>query len=177
MRFPLRPFLLLGCLICLLGACSPYEKVLKSTDINYKLTKANEYYDKKWYIRANELYKSLMPVMKGTKNYEALYYRYAYSFYYQKDYLDAAYHFKNFTDFFPRSKDAEECEFMHALCLYKLSPKASLEQTNTLKAMEGLQSFIDVRPDSKGLAEANGYMDESRKKLEAKEAGWTLIKD
>lgn len=170
MRIFHRSTLLLSLLIALLSACSPYEKVLKSPDVNYKLTKANEYYDKKWYMRANELYRSLLPVMKGTKNYEQLYYRYAYSFYYQKDYLDAAYHFKNFVDFFPRSRDAEECEFMHAVCLYKMSPKATLEQTNTIKAMEALQAFINMHPDSKRLPEANQYIEESRLKLELKEA-------
>jgi len=166
LRF-LLPFIVV---ISLLTSCSDYEKVLKSPDVNYKLTKANEYYDKKWYIHANELYKSLLPVMKGTKNYEPLYYKFTYSYYYQKDYLDAAYHFKNFTDFFPASKDAEEAEYMHAYCLYKMAPKPSLEQANTIKAMEALQSFINTHPESKRIAEANKLIDESRKKLESKEA-------
>lgn len=157
-------------IVSALSSCSPYEKTLKSADVNYKLTKANEYYDKHAYVHANELYKSLLPVMKGTKNYEPLYYRFCYSYFYQKDYLDAAYHFKNFTDFFPASKDAEECEYMHAYCLYKMAPKAELEQANTVKAMEALQSFINTHPDSKRLAEANKLIDDSRKKLEDKEA-------
>jgi outer membrane protein assembly factor BamD len=108
--------------------------------------------------------------MKGTKNFEALYFRYAYTSYYLKDYLPASYHFKNFTDYFPGSKDAEEAEYMHAVSLYKLSPKPTLEQTNTIKAMEAMQSYINTHPESKRLAEANVLMDEMRKKLEAKEA-------
>lgn len=154
-----------------LSACNGYEKVLKSSDVNYKLTKANEYYDKKHYVQANELYRDLLPVMKGTRNFEPLYYRYAYSFYYMKDYFNASYHFKNFVDFFPSSKDAEECEYMHALCLFKESPKPSLEQTNTIKAMEALQTFINIHPNSPRVAEANQYIENGRKKLEEKEAG------
>lgn len=152
-----------------LASCSPYEKVRKSTDVNLKLTKANEYYDKKKFQRANELYHDLLPVLRGTRNYEQLFYRYAYTFYYQKDYPTAALYFKNFTGYFPNSKDAEECEFMHAVCLVKMSPKSNLDQTNTIKAMEALQSFINTHPESKRLAEANGYIDENRKKLETKE--------
>ncbi len=159
-----------GLILILLSSCSGYEKVLKSNDVNYKLTKANEFYDKKQYQKANTVYEGLLPVMKGTKNFEPLYFKYAYSAYYLKDYLSASYHFKNFTDYFPSSKDAEEAEYMHAVCLYKESPKATLEQTNTIKAMEALQSYINTHSNSKRLGEANGLMDEMRKKLEAKEA-------
>lgn len=160
----------LGLCLMILSSCGNYEKVLKSSDINYKLSKANEYYDKRQYQHANELYQSLLPVVKGTKNFEPMYYRYAYSYYNMKDYLSASYHFKNFVDFFPNSKEAEECEFMHAVSLYKLSPKYSLEQTNTMKAMEAMQSYINTHPESKRLAEANTYIDNGRAKLERKEA-------
>ena len=162
-------FLALSALI-FAASCSSYEKVRKSSDVNLKLTKANEYYDKHQYQRANELYQSLMPVLRGTRNYEQLFYRYAYSFYYMKDYPSAALYFKNFNNYFPNSPDAEEAEFMYAQCLVKMSPKSSLDQTNTLKAMEALQSFINTHPKSKRLAEANGYMDELRSKLEKKDA-------
>jgi outer membrane protein assembly factor BamD len=158
------------CLL-LLSACNGFEKVKKSDDVNYKLTKANEYFDKHQYTRASDLYESLLPVMKGTKNFEPLYFKYAYSSYYLKDYLSASYHFKNYVDYFPASADADEAEYMHAVSLYKLSPKASLEQTNTIKAMEALQSYINTHTTSKRLAEANTLMDEMRKKLEQKEAG------
>jgi outer membrane protein assembly factor BamD len=157
------------CLV-LLSACSGYEKVLKSDDISYKLTKANEFYDKHQYQKANQIYESLLPVMKGTKNFEPLYFKYAYSAYYLKDYLSASYHFKNFVDYFPGSKDAEEAEYMHSVSLYKMSPKPSLEQTNTIKAMEAMQSYINTHPDSKRLVEANKLMDDMRAKLEIKEA-------
>jgi outer membrane protein assembly factor BamD len=159
--------------ICLflLSACSGYEKVLKSDDINYKLSKANEYYDKKQYTRASTIYESLLPVMKGTRNFEPLYYKYAYSYYYLKDYLASSYHFKNFVEYFPASKDAEEAEYLHAVSLSRLSPKPSLEQTNTIKAMEAMQSYINVHPGSKRLEEANKLMQEMRAKLEEKDAG------
>jgi len=169
---PLRSirFIVLPLIVALFSACTGYEKVLKSDDVNLKLAKANEYFDKKQYTKANTLYEGLLPVMRGTKNFEPLYFRYAYSSYYLKDYLSASYHFKNFTDYFPGSKDAEEAEYMHAVSLYKMAPKSSLEQTNTVKAMEAIQSYINTHPESKRLTEANKLMDEMRLKLEAKEA-------
>src|SRR5271170_6763024 len=119
MRLRLINLLYLFSVLMLLGSCSGFEKIRKSSDVNFKLTKANEYFDKKDYQHANELYKELMPIMKSTRNYESLFYKYAYTFYYEKDYIEASYYFKNFTEYFPISKNAEECEFMSAVCLYK----------------------------------------------------------
>ncbi len=137
--------------------------------MNYKLTKANEYFDKKDYTHANTLYKELLPIMKSTRNYEALFYKYAYTFYYLRDYVEASYYFKNFTEYFPTSKDAEECEYMSAVCLFKYAPKYTLDQTNTQKALEALQSYTNRYPKSKRMDEANRYIAfESQKKLEMK---------
>ncbi len=153
-----------------LSSCGNFEKIRKSSDVNYKLTKANEYFDKKDYAHANELYKDLLPIMKSTRNFEALFYKYSYTFYNMKDYVEASYYFKNFTEYFPTSKDAEECEFMSAVCLFKYAPKYTLDQTNSIKALEALQSFVSRFPKSTRLVEANQYIDASHKKLEMKEA-------
>ena len=170
MQLRLKNLLYLSLVLVLLSSCSGFEKIRKSSDVNYKLTKANEYFDKKEYQHANELYKELMPVMKSTRNYEALFYKYSYTFYYLKDYVEASYYFKNFTEYFPASKDAEECEYMSAVCLYKYAPKYTLDQTNTVKALESMQSYVNRFPKSTRLADANKYIDESRKKLELKQA-------
>jgi outer membrane protein assembly factor BamD len=152
------------------SACSSYEAVLKSKDINFKLAKANEYYEKKDYQKANELYGMITPILRGTKSFEAVYLKYANSYFNLKDYLSASLHYKNYVEVFPTSKETENAEYMHALCLFKLAPKASLEQTNTLKALDALQSFIDTHPTSSHIAEANKLIANSVKKLEQKEA-------
>lgn len=166
----LQQSILLSGILLLLASCSGYEKVLKSDDINYKLSKANAYYEKRQYQKANGVYQNLLPVMKGTKDFEMLYFKYAYTSFYLKDYLAASYHFKNFIDYFPSSKDADEAEYMHAYCLYKESPKPNLDQTNTIKAMEAMQSYINMHPSSKRVPEANKLMLDMRSKLEVKDA-------
>jgi outer membrane protein assembly factor BamD len=170
MRIRVKNLLFIFLSLVLFTSCGDFEKIKKSSDVNAKLTMANKYYDSKQYQKANELYGDLLGIMKNTRNYEPLYLKYAYSFYYMKDYLEASFHFKNFVEFFPNSKDADECEFMHAVSLYKYAPKYSLDQTNTIKALEALQSYINTHPNSKRITEANGYVDNSRLKLETKEA-------
>jgi outer membrane protein assembly factor BamD len=169
LRFTNLLYLLLA--VALFASCGDFEKIKKSSDVNYKLTKANEYYDKQDYAHANELYKELLPIMKSTRNYEALFYKYAYSFYYMKNYLEGSYYFKNFTEYFPTSKNAEECEYMSALCLFKYAPKYTLDQTNTVKALDAMQSYVNKYPNSKNITDANAFLDQSHKKLEMKQAG------
>lgn len=146
-----------------------FEKIQKSKDYDFKLQKANEYYDQHQYSKANMLYEELLTVYKGTKSFEAIYYKYAYTFYYDKNYLAASYHFKNFADLFPKSANAEECEYLNCLCLYNLSPEYTLDQSHTVKSIAELQAFVNTHPTSKRVKEANKLIDNAREKLEEKD--------
>jgi DNA uptake lipoprotein len=164
----LLPFLFIW--VVAFTACkTSFEKIQKSKDYEFKLSKANEYFDKKQYSRANTLYEELLTIYKGTKQFENIYYRYAYCYYYQRNYLAASYHFKNFVDLFPKSPKAEECEYLNALCLFKESPEYTLDQSNTVKAIGEMQSFITSYPDSKHYKEADKLIQSAREKLEVKD--------
>ncbi len=156
-------------IIALTSCKSGVEKIQKSKDFAFMLTKANEYYDAKKYADANTLYETLLPVYKGTSTFEDLYYKYAYSFYYQKNYLTASYHFKSFTEYFSKSTRTEECEFMTCLCLHKMSPDMDLDQTTSSKAVAALQTFLNNHPESSRAEEANKIVDEARALIEQKE--------
>ena len=170
MSLRVKNLLYLFAMSVLLYSCSGFERIRKSSDVNYKLTRANEYYEKKDYQHAYMLFRELLPIMKSTRNYEALFYKYAYSLYYLKDYVEASYYFKSFSQYFPTSNLAEECEYMSALSLFKYSPKYTLDQTNTTKSLEALQSFVVNHPKSPKAVEAQKYIDASKEKLEKKQA-------
>ena len=148
---------------------SDFGKVLKSKDYDYKLKKADEYFGKKKYKNAEQLYIELFPVFKGTEKFEELYYKYAFCSYYQKNYADAENLFKGFLDVFPNSTKAEEIAYLHAYTFYLQSPKIELEQVNTLKAIGMMQTFINNHPGSSRIKEATEIIDASRAKLEVKE--------
>lgn len=155
--------------LLMLGACNnEFSKVLKSTDFEYKLTKADEYFANKEYNKAGQLYIELFPVFKGSEKFEELYYKYAYNSYYQKNYVDAENLFKGFLSVFPNSSKAEEVAYMRALTFYKQSPKVQLDQTNTTKAIGMMQGFINTYPNSTRVPEAKEIIAKSRKKLELK---------
>jgi len=152
-----------------LTGCSKFSKVQKSTDYDYKLRMAEQYYAKKKYNYAQLLYEELFPIVKGTEKFEDVYYKYAYCAYYLRDYMSAENLFKGFVEVFPNSARAEEMEFMRAYTFYRQSPKVELDQTNTQKAIGLFQTFINTHPGSARIKEATELIDKSRAKLEAKE--------
>jgi outer membrane protein assembly factor BamD len=70
---------------------------------------------------------------------------------------------------FPKSERAEEVEYMEAYSYYKQSPKPELDQSNTIKAMGMMQTFINTHPGSPRNKEAQEIIDYGYKKLETKE--------
>jgi outer membrane protein assembly factor BamD len=80
----------------------------------------------------------------------------------------AGYQFENFSASYPKSEKREEASFLASECFYKLSPVYSLDQTDTEKALEKVQKFIDTYPNSEYLPKANLYIKELREKLEQK---------
>jgi outer membrane protein assembly factor BamD len=162
-------FFLVACISILLVNCGGIGKVLKSKDPEYKLRVAEQYYAKKKYTYAQQLYEDVMPFFKGRPEFEDIYYKYAYSAYYQKDYLNAENLFKTYLEVFPNSTRSEEVDYMRAYAFYKQSPKAELDQTNTIKAMGMMQTYINTHPGSPRIKEANEIIDICRKKLETKD--------
>jgi outer membrane protein assembly factor BamD len=156
-------------LIIITASCNKYNKIYKSKDYEYKLKMADEFYAKKNYKVAQQLYEELFPVFKGTVKFEELYYKDAFCFYYMKDYLQAQSLFKGFLDVFPNSTKAEEVDYLHAYCFYMQSPKLELEQVNTNKAIGMMQTFINTHPGSARNKEATEIIDKCRIKLEQKE--------
>ncbi|MEN9952734.1 MAG: outer membrane protein assembly factor BamD [Bacteroidota bacterium] len=153
----------------LMASCSKFNKVLKSNDYEYKLKMANEYYDKKMYRQSQVLFEELFPVFKGTPQFDDLYYKYAYAHYNLKDYTTAENLYKGYLEVFPNSSRAEEIEFMQAYCFFKQSPKAELEQANTLKAIGMFQVFLNTHAESAKRKEAEGIIAQCQVKLEKKE--------
>ncbi|MCB0820490.1 MAG: outer membrane protein assembly factor BamD [Bacteroidetes bacterium] len=150
------------------GSCSDYQKVLKSNDYGRKLELATKLYNKKDYNKAFPLFEELVSVKRGTREAEDIYYYYCYCNYYLDDLISASYHFSQFAKTYPASQKAEETAFMSAYCYYLGSPVYSLDQSNSYKAIEELQLFINKYPNSTRIEECNTLIDKLRKKLEVK---------
>ncbi|ANI88301.1 hypothetical protein A9P82_02660 [Arachidicoccus ginsenosidimutans] len=152
------------------SCATKYSKVLKSTNNEYKLKMADEYYAKKEYAHAQELYQELITnYLKSTNRYEDGYYRFAYTAYYLKDYEAAGLAFQQFTETFPNSEKVPEMAYMEGLCLYKNSAKVELDQSSTMKAISTLQSFLNSYPNDVHADTAKKLIENCNSKLEEKE--------
>lgn len=147
---------------------SKFEKLRASNNIAQKYEEAVKLYENKKYSKALILFEDLRTKFRGQAEAENLYYFTAFASYRLKDYTSARYHFKDFADVYPNSPRAEECRFMSAYCYYLDSPKSSLDQENTRKAIDALQLFVNLYPESERAKEAGELIQKLRDKLELK---------
>ncbi len=151
------------------GKSKSLTRILKNPDPEYKLKIAEQYFVKKKYNKAQQIFEDVMPYYKTSMVFEDIYYKYAYCAYYQEDYMNAENLFKTFLEIFPNSKKAEEADYMRAYSFYQQSPKPELDQTNTNKTMQLMQAFLNTHPTSTRAAEASEIIEKCREKLELKE--------
>lgn len=147
---------------------SKFEKLKASNDNAKKYQEGVRLYNKKDYTKALVLFDDLVERYRGLTEAEDLYYYYSYTHYKLRDYVTARYHFKIFADTYPSSPKAEECRYMAAYCFYLESPTFSLDQANTIKAIDALQLFINLYPKSDRGQEAAKLIQDLRDKLEIK---------
>lgn len=158
-----------GLFFLFVTSCSEYNKVVKSTDNELKKTKALEYYDKGDYLKAVVLLEEILPFYMMSVEGEKLYFYFCMANYHLGDYYLAGYYFRRFVQKYPRSQYAEEAMFMGALCSVHNSPEYSLDQTETYNALDAIQIFIDMYPNSSRIDTCNIIMDKLRAKLERKQ--------
>jgi len=159
---------LILCLVTAAGCKSKFEKIRTSSDTGKKYQEGIRLYNKGEYSKALILFDDLIQRYRGRSEAEDLAYYFAYTNYKLQDYTTARYQFKQFADTYPSSPKAEECRYMSAYCYYLESPKFSLDQENTRKAIESLQLFLNLYPRSERAAEAGKLIDDLRDKLEKK---------
>lgn len=150
------------------SSCSEYQKVLKSEDMSLKYKTAETLYKEGKYKKAVRLFEQVVPSYRGKPQAQRVMYYYADTYYQLGDYHLAGYQFERFAKSYPTSEKKEEAAYKSAKSFYYLSPRYSLDQTDTNKAIEKLQNYINTYPDSENLKEANEYAAELRIKIEKK---------
>ena len=166
MRLPL--FIILS-LTILLSSCGEYQRVLRKDDMGKKYAMADSLYKIGKYRKSLKLMEQIVPSYRGKPQGEKLMFIYSNTYYNLEDYYLAGYQFERFTQAYPQSDSAEVASFKGAKSFYQLSPRYSLDQKDTYKALEKLQEFINRYPNSYKRTEANTLVAELQEKLETKE--------
>ena len=164
----------LNLIVALLSAaifsgCGEYNKVLKSTDYNYKYEYAKRAFEEGKYTQAYTILEDIVTVFKGTDKAEESLFLLGMSYYENKDYLSSGSYFRTYYQHYPKGKYAELARFYCGYGYYLDSPETQLDQTGTVKAIEELQNFLEFFPKSDKVSIAQNAIFELQDKLVKKE--------
>ncbi|CAL2055153.1 outer membrane protein assembly factor BamD [Tenacibaculum sp. 190524A05c] len=154
--------------LLVLVSCGEYQKVLNRGTIEEQYKMAVKMYEAKKYSKALRLFEKVTPAYRNKPQMERIQYMVANSNFNEENFSIAGYYFNRFSQNYPKSSKREEADFLSALSYYNAAPVYSKDPTDTNKALESFQSFIDKYPNSLRLDEANKYYNELRFKLETK---------
>lgn len=170
MFLKMRPFFVVVAIsLFFLVSCNEYQKVLKNTDVKAKYELAEKYYGEGDYKRAKRLFEQIAPKYVGKPQGERVMFFFADSYYKSGDYYLSGYQFERFIKSYPQSDKLHEAVYLGAKSYYHLSPKYSLDQTDTDKALSRLQTFINTYPESEFFEDANTLAQELTIKKQKKE--------
>lgn len=167
----MRDRILILAVFCAFGlsSCTEFNRMLKSTDNDMKYEVAMDYYDRKDYNHALQLFDLLQNSFRNTPQGEMITYRTAMCYYLTYDYEIAAYYFNKFVGNYPFSNFAERAAFMNAYCSYLTSPKVNLDQQNTYTAINHLKTYMERYPDGDSVMRAQELLTDLNNKLEEKD--------
>jgi outer membrane protein assembly factor BamD len=164
----IKNLMLLTFLSFLLFSCGEYQKVLNKGTVEDQYKMAVKMYEIKKYGKAIRLFEKITPAYRGKPQMERIQFMVAQSNFNEKNYTTAGYYFDRFAKNYPSSSKLEEASFASALSYKLASPEFSKDPTDTNKALEAFQSFINTFPTSEKIDEANQHYKELRYKLQKK---------
>ena len=166
MRVLVIPFIFL---VFVISSCrSDFERIRTSGDAELMLTTADTLFINEEYGKANILYEMIIPAFRGKSQAEEIAYNFAHGHYLDGSHVLSSHYFKAFADTYSSSPRKEEALYLSAISYYKLSPRYQLDQSDSQKAIDAFQSFVNAYPESPKVGEANDFIDLLRQKMELK---------
>lgn len=153
----------------LFTSCGEYNKVLKSTDYEYKYEAAKSYFGKGQYTKAATLLEEVVTILKGTAYAQESLYMLGMTYFNQGDYVTASHYFSTFYNTYPRGVYTEQARFYAGRALFLDTPEPRLDQTSTYKAIQELQMFMEYFPASSRAQEAQQMIFDLQDKLVMKD--------
>lgn len=131
--------------------------------------RAMRYYNNGSYLSAAGLFEELYPLSLGTSKADTILYLFAHSYYMNKDYSMAAFHFHDYVKRYPNTEKTEDAFYYCVSAIYNTSPDYALDQSSTTYAIDEIKAFIQAYPNNKHIEECNNMLDALRLKLARKD--------
>lgn len=165
----IRTIILCSAAFLLTGCASEFNRVIKSSDYDYRYEYAKQSFAEGKFTRAEILLQDLITLKKGTDEAEESLYMLGMSQYMNRDYESAAATFKKYFSSYPRGFYAEQAMFYVGQSLFESAPEPRLDQTPTIGAINAYQQFMDLFPYSELRSKAQDRLVELQDKLVMKE--------
>ncbi len=165
-----KKILTLFLLAALASGCSLlHRKSSEVIDENFYFQRGMKYMGKKDYLKATTDFKTIVESYSGTAIVDHAQFMLAETHFLCEEFISSAYEYERVYVDYPSSPFAPEAHYKKALSYFMESPKAILDQENTLLAINEFDRFIDNYPANSLVKEAQGKIEELTSKLAYKE--------
>ena len=165
----IRTIILCSVAAMMTGCAGEFNRVIKSSDYDYRYEYAKQCFAEGKFGRAEILLQDLITLKKGTDEAEEALYMLAMSQYMNHDFESAAATFRKYFSSYPKGFYAEQAMFYVGQSLYESAPEPRLDQTPTIGAINAYQQFLDFYPNSQVRERAQDRLFELQDKLVMKE--------
>jgi outer membrane protein assembly factor BamD len=161
----IRTIILCSVAAMMTGCAGEFNRVIKSSDYDYRYEYAKQCFAEGKFGRAEILLQDLITLKKGTDEAEEALYMLAMSQYMNHDFESAAATFRKYFSSYPKGFYAEQAMFYVGQSLYESAPEPRLDQTPTIGAINAYQQFLDFYPNSQLRERAQDRLFELQDKL------------
>jgi len=148
----------------ILIACSS-NKLNANMPAEERMKVAIKMFEKKHYLDAKTQFRIITLSHSGSTIADKAQFYLAECHFYLKEYILAASEYQRLIKTFPNSEYVDDAKYKLGLSYYKLSPKYSLDQEYTLKAIQEFQEFLEDYHNSPLAPEVQEKLVEARTKL------------
>lgn len=136
--------ILLWLFVCTLAiiSCSK-NKIRPNATADERIALALKMFEKKHYLDAKTHFRVITLSNSGSNFADKAQYYLGECHYYLKEYILAASEYERLIKVYPNSEYVDDSKYKLGLCYFNLSPKYSLDQEYTLKALKELQEFLE----------------------------------
>lgn len=154
----------------LLGGCVVTSKTNQASSSPHlvQYDQAMVRYEAMDYYGTSKLLDEAIPLLRGKKEAVLAHFYRAYSNFYQAAYQRSALDFKYFYETYPSTPQVEEALYMQGYALYRCSPDVRLDQQNTEKAIQTLETYLRSYPQGIYEDRATRHLRKLRDKLALK---------
>jgi len=153
--------------VILVGGCG-HKAVRTDLSLKERMQLGIRQFEKKKYLDAKNQFRIITLSYSGSADAAEAQYYLSECHYGLKEYILAGSEYERLLKVYPNSEYVDDAKFKLGMCYFKLSPKYSLDQEYTNKAIREFQEFLEEYHTSTLVPNAQQKLNECREKLAQK---------